>query len=209
MIEPLARDRAACEFGQQLAERRRRRRTARRCPISEAETDARPVCRTSLRSVSMPVSSSSNRMPNCDDASIIAFCSLACGKQGVLQIRKQRAEQGRPEHQAGDQLPHHRRLLEPQHGFAEQAADQQQQPRSGRRKSASDGPFCRAPRRRVPAHVVTAKQNQSRGAKTLAQVEIWPITSPRRQRTGPVSPHRLDFPGVHYGRATNNTKVTQ
>ena len=46
-----------------------------RMPMSEANTAARPVWRTSLRSVSMPVSSRSSRMPNCEIASIIAFCS--------------------------------------------------------------------------------------------------------------------------------------
>ena len=35
-------------------------------PASDAEIAARPVCRTSLRSVSIPVSSSSISMPNCD-----------------------------------------------------------------------------------------------------------------------------------------------
>ena len=45
----------------------------------------------------------------------------ACCKSGSTG-----AEQRRPEHQAGDQLAHHRRLLEPQHDFAEQAADQHQ-----------------------------------------------------------------------------------
>ncbi len=48
------------------------------------------------------------------------------GKQRVLQIRQQQAEQRGPEHEAGDQLPHHRRLAHAQHGFAEQAADDHQ-----------------------------------------------------------------------------------
>ena len=48
-------------------------------PISEANKEARPVCRTSLRSVSIPVSKSSNRTPNCEIASIIAFCSALFG----------------------------------------------------------------------------------------------------------------------------------
>ncbi len=46
-----------------------------RMPMRDANTAARPVWRTSLRSVSMPVSSSRRRMPNCATASIIAFCS--------------------------------------------------------------------------------------------------------------------------------------
>ena len=48
-------------------------------PMSDAKTAARPVWRTSLRSVSMPVSSSRSRMPNCEIASIIAFCSGLLG----------------------------------------------------------------------------------------------------------------------------------
>ena len=42
-------------------------------PVSEMLMPARPTLRTSLRSVSMPVSSSNSRMPNCEIASIIAF----------------------------------------------------------------------------------------------------------------------------------------
>ena len=49
-------------------------------PISEANNEARPVCRTSLRSVSIPVSKSSSKIPNCAIASIIAFCSGVFGK---------------------------------------------------------------------------------------------------------------------------------
>ena len=48
-------------------------------PASDAEIEAPPVFFTSLRSVSMPVSSNNMRMPNCDSASSIAFCSLAAG----------------------------------------------------------------------------------------------------------------------------------
>ena len=56
-------------------------------PMSDAKTAARPVWRTSLRSVSMPVRSSRRSMPNCEIASIIAFCSgffgnRACGMSG-------------------------------------------------------------------------------------------------------------------------------
>ena len=74
----------------------------------------------------MPVSSSSIRMPNCEIASIIAFCSGVLRKQRMLKVGQQQSEQRRAEQQPGDQLPHNRRLLEPQHGFAEQAADDQQ-----------------------------------------------------------------------------------
>ena len=50
-------------------------------PMSEAKAAARPVWRTSLRSVSMPVSSSRSRTPNCETASIIAFCSGFLGNK--------------------------------------------------------------------------------------------------------------------------------
>ena len=53
------------------------------------------------------------------------------GKQRVLPIRKDRAEQRRSEQQAGNQLTHDRRLLEPQHDFAEQAADEDQHHKLG------------------------------------------------------------------------------
>ena len=49
-------------------------------PAREAIADAAPVRRTSLRSVSIPVSSSSISTPNWETASSIAFCSLAAGK---------------------------------------------------------------------------------------------------------------------------------
>ena len=49
-------------------------------PVSEMLMAARPTFCTSLRSVSIPVSSSSSRMPNCDMASIIAFWSGDAGK---------------------------------------------------------------------------------------------------------------------------------
>ena len=47
-------------------------------------------------------------------------------KERVLDVREQRAEQRRPEHEAGDQLAHHGRLADPQHGLAEQPADDHQ-----------------------------------------------------------------------------------
>ena len=57
-------------------------------PAMEAENEARPLSRTSLRSVSMPVSSSSTRMPNCATASSIAFCSLAAGNRACWKSGK-------------------------------------------------------------------------------------------------------------------------
>ncbi len=46
-----------------------------RMPVAEIDTAARPTLRTSCRSVSIPVSRSSIRMPSCDRALIIACCS--------------------------------------------------------------------------------------------------------------------------------------
>ncbi len=48
-------------------------------PVAETVIAARPTRFTSRRSVSMPVSSSSIRMPSCDTASIMLFCSAAFG----------------------------------------------------------------------------------------------------------------------------------
>ncbi len=45
----------------------------------------------------------------------------------MLKVGRERAEQRGTEHQAGDELPHHRRLLEPQHRLPKQTADQDQQ----------------------------------------------------------------------------------
>jgi hypothetical protein len=47
-------------------------------------------------------------------------------EQRVLQVRKDRAEKRRAEHQPGHQHPHHRRLPQPQQHLAEQPPDQHQ-----------------------------------------------------------------------------------
>src|SRR5262249_6107046 len=49
-------------------------------PAIDTPTAALPTLRTSLRSVSMPVSSSRSRMPNCEIASSMLFCSFDAGK---------------------------------------------------------------------------------------------------------------------------------
>ena len=51
-------------------------------------------------------------------------------------------EQRGPEQQAGDQLAHHRRLADAQHGFAEQAADDHQRQDVGDEQRLG-GPFMR------------------------------------------------------------------
>ena len=69
---------------------------------------------------------------------------LGGGKQRVLEIGKQRAQQRRAEHQAGDQLAHHRRLLEPQHALRRAGGRPASAPRSARRTSNSEGPVGRS-----------------------------------------------------------------
>ena len=65
-------------------------------PASEAEIAARPVRRTSLRSVSMPVSRSSSRMPSWATASSIAFCSSAAGNSACCRSGRDCAEHEGP-----------------------------------------------------------------------------------------------------------------
>ena len=79
----------------------------------------------------MPVSSSSNRMPICEMASIIALQRLVVGKDHGPQLGQQQAEHRRPQQHAGQQLAEQRRLAEAVHAFAEHAADQQQQDQLG------------------------------------------------------------------------------
>ena len=54
-------------------------------PVSEMLSAALPTVLTSLRSVSIPVSSSSRRMPNCATPSSMAFCSGALGKMACCK----------------------------------------------------------------------------------------------------------------------------
>src|SRR5499427_7624756 len=54
-------------------------------PATEMLSAALPTFRTSLRSVSIPVSSSSRRMPNCAMPSSMAFCSGAFGKMACCK----------------------------------------------------------------------------------------------------------------------------
>ncbi len=67
---------------------RRRRGTAPRCRRARRRPRRGRSARTSLRSVSMPVSSSSISTPNCATASIIAFCSLAAGNSACWKSGK-------------------------------------------------------------------------------------------------------------------------
>src|SRR5262245_8144939 len=54
-------------------------------PVTEMLSAALPTVRTSLRSVSIPVSNSSSRMPNCEMPSSIAFCSGVRGKRACCR----------------------------------------------------------------------------------------------------------------------------
>ena len=95
-------------------------------PISEANNEARPVCRTSLRSVSIPVSKSSSRIPNCEIASIIAFCSGVFGKSACRRSGRSRPNRDGPRIRPAIKLAHHGRLTKAQHRFAEQTTDHHQ-----------------------------------------------------------------------------------
>ena len=72
---------------------------------------------TSLRSVSMPVSSRSMNIPRSETASSIAFCSRPAGSSQTTP---------RPQQDDRDQLTHDGGLADPLHGFAKQAANQKQ-----------------------------------------------------------------------------------
>src|SRR6476661_6338049 len=54
-------------------------------PVSEMLSAALPTLRTSLRSVSIPVSKSNSRMPNCEMPSSMAFCSGVLGKSACCR----------------------------------------------------------------------------------------------------------------------------
>ena len=95
-------------------------------PTADTATAARPTRRTNLRSVSMPVSSRSMRMPSCDTASIMLFCSAFFGKNRVLQVRPKHAEYGGTEHDAGNELAHDGGLADPLHGLAQQPPNDEQ-----------------------------------------------------------------------------------
>jgi hypothetical protein len=56
-------------------------------------------------------------------ASITALLLGCCWKDGVLQVRPNRAQHGRPEQNAGEQLAHNRGLADSPHRFAKEASD--------------------------------------------------------------------------------------
>ena len=96
-------------------------------PATEIAIAALPTLRTSLRSVSMPVSSSSSRMPNCAMPSISAFCSGAGGKIACCASGHTQPNSEGPSMQAGQQFADHRGLADALHQLAEPAADGDQQ----------------------------------------------------------------------------------
>ena len=96
-------------------------------PDSDDEITARVRCRTRARLVSMPVSSSSSRMPICDTASIMVLSVLSSGKIDGPPVRRQQAEHRRPEQDAGQQLAEQGRLADAAHALAQHPADQQEQ----------------------------------------------------------------------------------
>src|SRR5271167_623863 len=91
----------------------RRARTAR--PAADTLMAAGLAFLTSLRSVSMPVSSRSMSIPRSETASSIAFCSRPAGSGQTTP---------RPQQDARDQLTHDGGLADPLHRFAKQAANQ-------------------------------------------------------------------------------------
>ena len=141
-------------------------------PKTDAEIEARLLSLTSLRSVSMPVISRISSTPNCDIAVEHRLLLFGGRKQGVLQVREQRAEERRAEHQAGHELSHHGGLPQPQQGFAQQPADQHQHHElndEDRLGGAVAAGLHRRPRRppRWPAEAATDGKNQPRDQRCL------------------------------------------
>src|SRR5262252_1927847 len=90
-------------------------------PVSEMLSAALPTVRTSLRSVSIPVSSS-RRMPNCANGLLLGRAR----KNGVLQIGPHHSQRRGAQHDAAQQHAHDRRLADAVHELTQQAADQHQ-----------------------------------------------------------------------------------
>ena len=114
----------------------------------------RPTRRTSRKSVSMPVSSSSRRMPSCETAATMLFCSAVCGNSVCCRSGADDAEHRRAEQQPAEQLSHHRRLAEALHQLAEQRGRRAAAIRARRRRSP---PTCRK--------AVAARQRRSRSRR--------------------------------------------
>ena len=92
------------------------------------------------------------------------------GEQGVLEIREEGAQHRGAEHQAGDQLAHHRRLAEAQHGLAEQAADQHQHDELGDEHELGGAlDVCRSRPGPVPAGQTAAAAIQGQRWSGLGQ----------------------------------------
>ena len=96
-------------------------------PAMETLNAARRVVRTTERSASMPVSISSNRTPNCATASSMARCCGAPGKELVLEVWQQRAEDGGSQEDPGKQLAHDRGLPDSLQQLAQQPPGRDQQ----------------------------------------------------------------------------------
>ena len=118
-------------------------------------------------------------MPNCATASIIAFCSGFSGGNRLLQSRPKGAQHRRAEHDAGDQLAHDRRLTDPLHQLAEQAAVSIRRTIWATNRS-SDGPFETSSAAKVdPAsNANRATSAQSHGSR--ARMVVMALGSHRR-----------------------------
>ena len=148
--------------GQELARAAIPHRNGTLMPAIETLNAVLPVRRTSDRSVSMPVSSSSIRMPSCETASIIAFCSGIVGNSVCCSARQHGAQDAGAEQDPGDQLAHDGRLTDPLHDLAEQPAAHQQQDdlRRGRRlRRARAG--CRPRPARLGSPISSERQQQA------------------------------------------------
>ena len=96
-------------------------------PAVDTLMAARLAFLTSLRSVSMPVSSRQHRGSR-DRKPPRASLFVRVLRETAPAVPPAKCpEHRRSEQDAGEQLAHHRRLADPLHGFAKQAADQQQQ----------------------------------------------------------------------------------
>ena len=110
-------------------------------PAIDALMAARPACLTSLRSVSIPVSSNSIRMPNCEShRSCFSVADLRRRLRVVLRARSRPIRKAQAEFRRS--AAHNGRLPDPLHRLAHQTSYQEQQNdlREGKR---SDGACIR------------------------------------------------------------------
>ena len=96
-------------------------------PLSDTLSACVRSRQASPRSVSMPASSSRNRMPSCEMPLIMACCSGSTGRCSCSAPGATAAEDRRPKNDAGKDLPDDAWLAKPKHHLAQQAPEQHQQ----------------------------------------------------------------------------------